>query len=437
MEQYFSILDFGAVPDTLCTQAIQRAFDAASASHGTVLIPPGTFITGTLDMGKASLYLQKGAVLLGSPHMEDYRHNGYAHNEMRQTISLLYAMDADGIRVSGEGTIDCNGSHFFDFDRRNPAWNSPPLTDEQLQECPVCFAARPTQPLFFLNCRNVDFRDITIRNAPCWTLSFHNCEDIRITDLTIRNDPVIPNNDGLHFCGCRRCIIRGCNIVAGDDCLALSGITDWDIPCEDFVISDCVFTSTSKAIVLGYMHSIVRNISISNCILRDSQRGLCIMTSTTGLVENITVSNLRVDTRVRAGSWWGNGEPVCIYALFHDNPYYLRPMPQRNWPVNIRNVRLTGLSCAAENLIGIVGTGENVRDITIDGLSFYRKPSANAYLKGINAVDTAPSEVTARAPAQTPEYWLCAQGCRDVTIRGLSVGDLKAHGENCQNLRIE
>ncbi len=437
MEHRFLITDFGAREGELSTGAIQRAFDAASQAGGTVVIPRGTFISGTVNMGSASLQLEKGAVLMASGRMEDYRHNGYDHNEMRSTTCLLYAMDADGIRVWGEGTIDLNGASFFDFEHRALPWKEPELSREQYLECTATFTERPTQPLFFLHCRNVDFRDITIRNAPCWTLSFHNCEDIRITDITVRNDPVIPNNDGLHFCGCRRVIIRGCNIVSGDDCIALSGITDWDIPCEDFIISDCIFASTSKAVVLGYMHSIVRNVTISDCIIRDSQRGLCIMSGApTGLVENVTVQNLQVDTRIRAGTWWGNGEPICIFALPHNNPWYLRPMPDRSWPVNIRNIRLMNISCTAENLIGLVGTGENVRDISVDGLAYCRKTSKNAWLRGINAVDVAPSDVEAKVPSREPDFWLCAQGCRDVTFRHVSAGALKAYSTDCENLQI-
>lgn len=34
-----------------CTEAIQKAFDAASAVHGTVVVPEGTYVTGTVYIG--------------------------------------------------------------------------------------------------------------------------------------------------------------------------------------------------------------------------------------------------------------------------------------------------------------------------------------------------------------------------------------------------
>ena len=429
MERLFNIAEYGARENTLCTQAIQAAFDAADAAGGTVLIPRGVYETGTINMRGASLHLEKGAVLRGSGKMEDYVDFGFVHNEMKQVLSLLYSVEHDHLRISGEGVINLNGSAFFDFRRREVPASFPALTAEQLAECTVSFDARPTQPVFFLRCRHVTLQDVTILDASNWTLSFNDCEDVRLTDLTIRTNPVIPNNDGMHFCGCRRVLVRGCTVVSGDDCIALSGITDWRIPCEDVTISDCVLRCSSKAIVLGYMHSVVRNVVISNCIICDSHRGLCIMSSTqTGLVEHVMVSNLLIDTRVRAGNWWGNGEPICFFALQHHNENYLHPVPDRHWPVNIRDVHLYNISCTGENACAIVGAHGSVQGITINGLSYQRKPVRNMALKGMYAIDVSPARETVAAPH---DAWLLLQGCRRVEIC-----NVHAIGENDQPLRI-
>ncbi len=49
----FDITEFGAVGDgkTVCTAAIQAAMDAAAACRGTVLVPPGVYLTGELQLG--------------------------------------------------------------------------------------------------------------------------------------------------------------------------------------------------------------------------------------------------------------------------------------------------------------------------------------------------------------------------------------------------
>ncbi len=437
------ITDFGVKEGVVSTDSIQKVFDLANEiGDVTVVIPKGTYITGTIDIGGASIYLEKGAVLKGSSNLEDYYATDFKHNEMKETISLIYSECNDNIRIYGEGTIDLNGSAFFDYDKREIPHYCTQLSEEQLSECTVTYTFRPTQPIFFHKCNNIYFENITIRDASNWTMSFNDCENIHISGLTIDNDPAIPNNDGMHFCGCREVFIKGCNITSGDDCIALSGITDWNKACENFVISDCIMTSSSKAVVLGYMHSVVRNVNISNCIIKDSHRGLCIMTSTeTGLVENVSVNNLRIDTRVRTGNWWGNGEPLCFFALHHNNPNYLHEIPDRSWAVNINNIQLQNISCTAENVIGIVGCKNNIQNVSINGLYYKRKPSKNSYLKGINTIDVSPAVEKVNVPGDTPDYWLHVQECKNVKLQNIFIEDfenqtLNKNIVNCEALEI-
>lgn len=412
---HFNIIDFGAKSGELCTAAIQAAIDAADKSDDKLVIfPRGTFISGTLNLKGVSLFLKKGAVLMGSGNREDYVHNGYTHNEMHVTTSLIYSIDNDDIRIYGDGTIDFNARAFYSEERQIPA-SGTALTPEQAAECTKTYKFRPTQPMFFLRCKHVTVENIRMKDATCWTMSFNDCDDIRITDLFIDNDPTIPNNDGMHFCGCRRVFVRGCNIVSGDDCIALSGITDWDIPCEDVVISDCILTSSSKAVVIGYMHSIVKNVNVSNCIIKDSNRAFCIMSSAgTGLVEHVQINNVRLDSTAHAGNWWGNGEALCIYAYFHHGDTYLDPIPQRNLDVSIRDINITNLICTSENVIGMAGEDGMVRDINISGLTFARKPVKNLGVKGELTVDVAPAKEKVEAPDM--DRWIHIHNCENVSI---------------------
>lgn len=437
------ITEFGAKEGIVSTNYIQKAVDAANElGDATVVIPKGVYVTGTINLGNASLYLEKGAILKGSSNPEDYYDNGFVHNEMIETISLLFSKENDGISITGEGVIDLNGSAFFDYEKRETPNVPGELTVEQILECTVTYSFRPTQPLFFYKCNNMKVEGVTILDAPCWTLSFHDCENLRLQNLTITSDFVIPNGDGMHFCGCRKVFIQGCNINTGDDCIALSAITDWNKPCEDFVISNCILRCNSKAIVLGYMHSVIKNICISNCIIKDSQRGICIMASTgTGLIEHILVENVKIDTRVRVGNWWGNGEPICIFALYHHNSSYLFDAPDRKWDININDVQFRNISCEAENLIGIIGENNNVQNITIDGMYYKRKMSNNSYIKGINKVDISPSEKTIEVDDEKDTYWLYTEGCKNIKIKNTNIEEF--HGEklnaiicSCENVEI-
>src|SRR5665647_553578 len=73
----YNISDFGAIGDGkfLCSKSIQKAIDECSASGGgVVLVPGGTFLTGTILLkDNVELHLAKDAVLLGSVnHPQDY-----------------------------------------------------------------------------------------------------------------------------------------------------------------------------------------------------------------------------------------------------------------------------------------------------------------------------------------------------------------------------
>ncbi|MDD3244471.1 MAG: glycosyl hydrolase family 28 protein [Eubacteriales bacterium] len=423
----WNILDYGAQPGQDCTQAIQAAIDAADPQEGTVCIPKGDFHTGTLNLKNTSLYLARGARLIASRRIEDYVFNGYEHNEMGKTYSLLYAMHTRGTRLYGQGTIDLSGDAFYDFDRRSVPQSAVELTPAQVAECTATYTRRPTQPVFFYDCRDISVEGIRIENAPCWTLTFVECRDIRVTDITIDNDLRIPNNDGIHFCSCKGAFVRGCHICAGDDCIAVTSITNWDIPCEEITISDCQLRSCSKAIVVGYMHGIARNVTVSNCVILSSNRAIAIMSSArTGLVEHLLLSNLRLDTRCAAGNWWGNGEPVCIMATFHNSAAYRDAIPGHDFPVNIRDVQFVNVSCTGENAIGIVGEGENVADIRFTNLSFALKDSDNLLVKG-RLIDISPSPQAAYLPDDGKPYWLHAQGVRDVCFQGVQTSPF--HGQ--------
>ena len=400
------ITTFGAVGDgkTLNTAAIQAALTEAAKLHGTVLIPAGVFVTGTLNLHGASVHLAHGAVLKGSADLKDYPAQDYIHNEMGPLRALLIGRDCDDVTIDGYGTIDFSGGAFFDKSSRNVPDSRVPFTPEQKAECTYPIGQRPNQCLFFHNAKRVTVRDVRFIDAPCWTLSFNDCEDVKLLGLTIDTDRNMPNDDGIHICSCRGVIIDRCNISSGDDCIALSGITSWDKVCENVVISDCVLRSSSKAIVIGYIYSHVRNVTISNCIISDSHRGLTFMCdSEGGLIENVRVSNMVIHTRVRAGNWWGNGEPIFMMAVPHHSGIPAEQNPHRETSCSVRKVHIDGVTCTGENAMGIVGVDGNIQDVTLRNIDYTRTPARNLPLKG-SRFDFAPGEERGDIPEDCGLY---------------------------------
>jgi polygalacturonase len=131
-----NITDCGAVADnrTLNTAAIQRAIDqVAQAGGGTVVVPPGNFLTGTIELrSRVTLQLEPGAVLRGSPNLADYRTVAWGQHIDRTPWHLLSAHNCHDVRICGGGTIDGNGPAFWE-----PTVGDDPLT---------CVPARQPDP---------------------------------------------------------------------------------------------------------------------------------------------------------------------------------------------------------------------------------------------------------------------------------------------------
>ncbi len=419
---YLNLKDFQIKTDVLQTAEIQKVFDEASHQNGaTVIFPRGTYITGTINVGSASVYLEKGAIWKASDNFEDFRHNGFRHNEMRETISLFYSMGEDDIVIDGDGTIDLNARAFYHMDEPDIPIDGHIYSKEQQAQCTRKYEHRLSQPIFFYQCNHICVRNVKIVNAPCWTISFHDCTDVRFQDVTVINDLTIPNSDGVHFCGCRDVYVRGCKFTTGDDCIALSGISNWEIPCENVIISDCLMRSTSKALSIGYMHSIVRNVTITNCVILDSQRGIAFMASRgTGLVEHVLIENVRITTKVCAGNWWGNGEPICMIGGFHHYDAYLDPIPVRGYKVSIQDVTIRNISCAGENIIGILGEADDIADIRISDLYYETLPSKNRYLKGDRVLDNSPCAHQVQVP-EAFEGCIYTEGCQKIILNNIIV----------------
>jgi polygalacturonase len=115
----YKTTDYGAIPDgkTLNTKAIQSAIDAASkAKGGNVIFPKGKFLTGSITLkSNVSIYLEEGAVLLGSDNPYDYTpmetkgRPVSPKNDDNSQLALLLALKANNISISGKGMIDGQG----------------------------------------------------------------------------------------------------------------------------------------------------------------------------------------------------------------------------------------------------------------------------------------------------------------------------------------
>ena len=367
-----NVRDFGAKGDgsTLDTAAIQSAIDSLQKGDTLYLGGKGFFLCGTLRLkGDMTLYIEQGTELVGSRNLEHYYANEFYHNEMVKTISLIYALDCDNIEICGGGKIQMNGDAFVNFDAWCPGEIDIETMTKEFEEQtvvgPETKITRPSQPIFFNNCKNIHVHDLKIFNSPCWTVTFSNCENIVFEKMYVDNHNRIANNDGVHFSASKDIIVRNCTFLCGDDCFAATCITNTEGVCENIEVYDCLMSSRSAAIRFGHLYSIVRNVKVHDIKILPSNRGISIFSGDDGLVEDVHIYNIDSETRIHAGGWWGKGEGFVICSS--------------NSTGNIKNVLIENCKFIEENP-SLISGAENItlRNCELE----YRKGHTHEYFYG-------------------------------------------------------
>jgi hypothetical protein len=251
---------------------LQTAIDVVAArGGGVVVVTAGRHVTGTLTLkSNVTLRLDAGATLIGSRRIEDYnpRH-------------LIYARDAENIAIEGSGTIDGQGDAFWEPNFKPKA-------------------ARPSPLLEFVGCRNVRVQDVRIVNAPGWTIHPKNCDGVVIRGISIVNHLRGPNTDGIDPDSSRNVRISDSYIETGDDSIVLKTTRRGEgpvPPCENVTVTNCVLVSDDAALKLGTeSHADIRHVVVSNCVIRDSRVGIAFFAKDGGRFENISFSNITIQT---------------------------------------------------------------------------------------------------------------------------------------------
>lgn len=413
----------------LCTREIQAALDDCRENGGTVVVPPGVYLTGPLTLySDTCLYLEAGAVLKGSEDPGDYLPFPYVHNEFGPVRSLFFARNEKNITITGYGTIDFSGNAFFDFNRsRNVKNGSEEYSREQLEEMEAVVRERPNQMIFLRECENIVIQNIQLKDAACWGIVCSLCEGIRIADVRIRFGMRIPNADGIHLCSCKNVRIHNCDIVSGDDCIAITGIDQWDMPSENIIISGCLLKSASSGIRIGYWQSRVEKVQVSHCIIQDSGRGICMMGCKGGKVNNVYIDHLIIKVRSRAGGWWGRGEAVYLNTCDHKvNSQYGMAQNDQEEDFKLENIFLDNILAEAETGILIAGGKNTMKNIYFKDVDItLNEPAAVSY-HGWH-LDLAPSSKVCRIPEQTA-YWLYEEEKQNVLFENINIHDRLREG---------
>jgi polygalacturonase len=311
----FNVRNFGAVGDgrQLDSPAIDKAITAAAAAGGgTVLVPAGTYLCGSIHLqSNIHLLIDAGATILGAPQslnaydetepfpgvaFQDGGHC-YFHN------SLLWGENLTNVFISGHGTINGGGLE-----------RDPKILDEM---CGYKHFPTPNEKAYppvrignksiaLKRCRNVVIRDLTIFHGGHFAILVTGCDNLTIDGVTIDT-----NRDGVDIDCCRNTIVSNCRVN--------SPIDDGICPKSTYALGEIRLTENLTIVncqVSGFVEGTLldgtmkpaknglgrikfgteasggfRNCTVANCTFRHC-RGLALEEVDGGILENITVNNL-------------------------------------------------------------------------------------------------------------------------------------------------
>jgi polygalacturonase len=275
------ITNYGAVGDgtTDCTEAFRKAIQACTdLGGGRVVVPAGTFLTGAIHLkNNVDLYLERKATIRFTTNTEGYMPPVLARYEGTEVMNyspLVYAFEQTNIAITGEGTLDGQGS--------KGVWHHWITSGDPRRLVQTATSGTPVEQRIFgeghylrpnfvvpFRCRNVLIEGVHITDSPMWVLNPVYCTNVIVRNVTV--NAWGPNTDGCDPDSCANVLIQDDNFSDGDDCIAIKSGRDRDgqrinIPCQNLVVRDCHFEAGHGGIAIGSETSGgVRNVFAENC----------------------------------------------------------------------------------------------------------------------------------------------------------------------------
>lgn len=269
--QQYVVTDYGVSNDSTIvqTQQLQAVIDkAASEGGGVVVIPRGTFLSGSLFFKPGThLHIAEGGKLKGSDRIANFKiiKTRIEGETCDYFAALVNADHVDGFTITGNGTIDGNGYHYWEEFWIRRKWN---------RKCTNKDAQRP-RLVYISNSSNVTVQDVRIMNSAFWTNHIYNSDHVRYLDCFIyapTSGMKAPSSDAIDIDKCHDILINGCFMNVNDDAVVLKGgkgtyadTMSVNGPVERVLVQNCHYGTVHSMLTLGSESLHDRNIILRNC----------------------------------------------------------------------------------------------------------------------------------------------------------------------------
>lgn len=368
----FNVQTYGAKGDgtTLDTAVIQHAIDAAALHGGTVIVPPGTYLSGSLFVKTGvTLEIDKGATILGSQRLQDYPElpTRVAGIEMVWPAALVNVYKQSNAAITGEGIIDGDGKVWW-----NNYWALRKIDEPEGLRWASDYDAKRPRLIQIYDSSNVRLSKLLLTRSGFWTVHICYSHDVTVDGVTIRNNVGGrgPSTDGIDIDSSRKILVQNADISVNDDALCLKAGRDADglrvhRPTEDVVLRDSIVRDGAAGVTIGsetsggFRHIEAYNITT----LKAVPVGILFKSAHTrgGFAEDIRIHDMTlIDTPVVLRinmNWNPSYSYAAIPADLKSYPAYYKvlstPVPaDKGLPhfhdVHIWNIKATGAKTAFE-----------------------------------------------------------------------------------------
>jgi hypothetical protein len=223
------VTDFGADPMGVkpATAALQKALEATALLNGgkggTLVFPPGRYLTGTLfPRDNSTLYLAPGALVQGTLDKADYPTSAAGEH-------LLFLRNVTNVVVRGRGVFDGNGTQLR---ARHGLRN---------------------RVIGMLDCRDVLVEGVLLSDSGSWNTHVIRSDGVALRNIKILCNVNLGNTDAMDPDSVQRMTIEDSFAYSGDDSVAVksTGRAGDPRPVADLVVRSNVFWTRKSALKLG------------------------------------------------------------------------------------------------------------------------------------------------------------------------------------------
>lgn len=373
----YVITEYGVKNDSTIVQtdAIQKVIDlAASNGGGVIVIPRGTYLSGSLFFKQGThLYVEEDGTLKGSDRIANFKilETRIEGQTCKYFSALVNADGIDGFVIAGKGTINGDGRHYWEEFWIRRQWN---------RECTNKDAQRP-RLTYISNCKNVTVQDVHLVNSPFWTNHIYKSDHARYIDCYIyapTSGIKAPSSDAIDIDVCHDVLVHGCYMNVNDDAVVLKGgkgtWADKDAnngPNYNILIQNCHYGTVHGCLTLGSESVHDRNVIIRNCHADNANRviWLKMRPDTPQHYEYVTVENFTGKT----GS----------FLVVRPWTQFFKPENREDMPLSTcNNIVLKNINMECKNFFD-VGASEKYKlvDFTFENIDV--KDQKNAFTKDI------------------------------------------------------